>query len=98
MTAPADIIHLTAADLASRLSAGELSSVEATTAHLDRIREVDGDVHAFLHVNERASSAFPAGPAAVRPPRSPRSRRPWPSDPTPAGPSVSPHTSPEPWG
>lgn len=54
MTAPADIIHLTAADLASRLSAGELSSVEATTAHLDRIREVDGDVHAFLHVNERA--------------------------------------------
>ncbi|WJL97398.1 Asp-tRNA(Asn)/Glu-tRNA(Gln) amidotransferase subunit GatA [Microbacterium sp. ET2] len=31
-----------------------MSSVEATSAHLDRIREVDGDVHAFLHVNDRA--------------------------------------------
>ena len=28
--------------------------VEATEAHIDRIAAVDGDVHAFLHVNERA--------------------------------------------
>ena len=36
------------------LAAGEVSSVEATQAHLDRIAEVDGGVHAFLHVNENA--------------------------------------------
>lgn len=49
-----DITRLTAADLAARLAAGELSSVEATRAHLDRIAAVDGDVHAFLHVSDHA--------------------------------------------
>nr|WP_207949279.1 Asp-tRNA(Asn)/Glu-tRNA(Gln) amidotransferase subunit GatA [Microcella frigidaquae] len=44
----------TAADLAARLAAGEVSSVEVTQAHLDRIAAVDGDVHAFLHVNAAA--------------------------------------------
>jgi len=46
-----DLTRMTAADLAARLTAGEVSSVEATQAHLDRISAVDGDVHAFLHVN-----------------------------------------------
>ncbi|WNB84780.1 Asp-tRNA(Asn)/Glu-tRNA(Gln) amidotransferase subunit GatA [Cellulomonas sp. ATA003] len=46
-----DLTRLTAADLAARLAAGEVSSVEATQAHLDRIAAVDGAVHAFLHVN-----------------------------------------------
>lgn len=41
----------TAAELAERLRAKEVSSVEVTQAHLDRIAEVDGAVHAFLHVN-----------------------------------------------
>lgn len=41
----------TAAELAERLRAKEVSSVEVTQAHLDRISEVDGAVHAFLHVN-----------------------------------------------
>ncbi|MBB2974595.1 aspartyl-tRNA(Asn)/glutamyl-tRNA(Gln) amidotransferase subunit A [Microbacterium endophyticum] len=49
-----DLIKLSAADLAEKLVSGEVSSVEATTAHLDRIRAVDGDIHAFLHVNEAA--------------------------------------------
>ncbi len=49
-----DIIRLTAAELAEKLTAGELSAVEATQAHLDRIAAVDGDVHAFLHVNAQA--------------------------------------------
>jgi aspartyl-tRNA(Asn)/glutamyl-tRNA(Gln) amidotransferase subunit A len=49
-----ELIHATAADLAHRLSAGEVSSVEVTQAHLDRIAAVDGDVHAFLHVSELA--------------------------------------------
>jgi aspartyl-tRNA(Asn)/glutamyl-tRNA(Gln) amidotransferase subunit A len=44
------LINLSAAALADKLSSGEVSSVEATQAHLDRIEAVDGDVHAFLHV------------------------------------------------
>ena len=46
----ADLTRLTAADLAAALTSGDVSSVEATTAHLDRIAAVDGPVHAFLHV------------------------------------------------
>jgi len=49
-----DLTRLDAANLAARLSAGEISSVEATQAHLDRIAAVDGDVHAFLHVSDHA--------------------------------------------
>lgn len=49
-----DLIRLSAADLAAKLASGEVSSVEATKAHLDRIAAVDGAVHAFLHVNEAA--------------------------------------------
>ena len=46
-----DIIRLSAADMAARLADGSVSAVELTQAHLDRIAAVDGDVHAFLHVN-----------------------------------------------
>ncbi|WP_442575943.1 Asp-tRNA(Asn)/Glu-tRNA(Gln) amidotransferase subunit GatA [Microbacterium sp. F51-2R] len=49
-----DLTRLTAADLADQLASGAVSSVEATQAHLDRIAEVDGDVHAFLHVSDHA--------------------------------------------
>jgi aspartyl-tRNA(Asn)/glutamyl-tRNA(Gln) amidotransferase subunit A len=49
-----DLTRLTAADLAARLSAREVSSVEVTQAHLDRIAAVDADVHAFLHVSNHA--------------------------------------------
>ncbi|POH85078.1 Asp-tRNA(Asn)/Glu-tRNA(Gln) amidotransferase GatCAB subunit A, partial [Ralstonia pickettii] len=52
-----DILRLSAAALADRLAAGEVSSVEATQAHLDRIAAVDGDVHAFLHVSDTALDA-----------------------------------------
>lgn len=55
-----DIIRWTAAELADKLTAGEISSREATQAHLDRITAVDGDVHAFLHVNEGALAAADA--------------------------------------
>lgn len=51
-----DLIRLTAAELAAKLSNGEVSAVEATRAHLDRIAAVDGDVHAFLHVNAGAEA------------------------------------------
>ncbi|GAA1652563.1 Asp-tRNA(Asn)/Glu-tRNA(Gln) amidotransferase subunit GatA [Microbacterium flavum] len=53
----ADLIRLSAADLADKIASGEVSSVEATQAHLDRIADVDGDVHAFLHVNAQALDA-----------------------------------------
>ncbi|MFS0702381.1 Asp-tRNA(Asn)/Glu-tRNA(Gln) amidotransferase subunit GatA [Cellulomonas sp. 179-A 4D5 NHS] len=46
-----DLTRLTAADLAERLAAGDVSSVEATQAHLDRIAAVEPAVHAFLHVS-----------------------------------------------
>ncbi|OIH96703.1 Asp-tRNA(Asn)/Glu-tRNA(Gln) amidotransferase subunit GatA [Curtobacterium sp. MCBA15_001] len=49
-----DITKLSAAALADALVARDVSSVEATQAHLDRIAAVDPDVHAFLHVNDNA--------------------------------------------
>ncbi|MFC8193620.1 Asp-tRNA(Asn)/Glu-tRNA(Gln) amidotransferase subunit GatA [Cellulomonas sp. NPDC057328] len=39
-----------ASELAQRLGAREVSSVELTQAHLDRITAVEPQVHAFLHV------------------------------------------------
>ncbi|HEY0217327.1 MAG TPA: Asp-tRNA(Asn)/Glu-tRNA(Gln) amidotransferase subunit GatA [Cellulomonas sp.] len=45
-----DLIRLSAADLSDALTAGEVSSVEATQAHLDRMAAVEPAVHAFLHV------------------------------------------------
>jgi aspartyl-tRNA(Asn)/glutamyl-tRNA(Gln) amidotransferase subunit A len=41
----------TAAEIAEALAAGDTTSVEVTRAHLDRIAEVDGAVHAFLQVD-----------------------------------------------
>ncbi|GAB2476906.1 Asp-tRNA(Asn)/Glu-tRNA(Gln) amidotransferase subunit GatA [Xylanimonas ulmi] len=52
-----DVTRLSAAALADRLAAGEVTSVEATAAHLDRIAAVDGQVHAFLHVSADAALA-----------------------------------------
>lgn len=46
-----DLTRLSAAQLAESLAAGDVSSVDATQAHLDRIAAVDGAVHAFLHVS-----------------------------------------------
>jgi len=50
------VIRSSAADMAAALATGEVSSVELTKAHLDRIAAVDGDVHAFLHVSANALS------------------------------------------
>jgi aspartyl-tRNA(Asn)/glutamyl-tRNA(Gln) amidotransferase subunit A len=50
-----DVTRLSAADLGRRLAARELSSVEATRAHLDRIAEVDTKVRAFLHVDSEGA-------------------------------------------
>ncbi|MDI6910260.1 Asp-tRNA(Asn)/Glu-tRNA(Gln) amidotransferase subunit GatA [Nocardioides sp.] len=45
------ITRRTAAEIADALAAGETTSVEITRAHIDRIAQVDGAVHAFLHVD-----------------------------------------------
>ena len=52
-----DLIRWTAAELAGHLAARDVSSVEATRAHLDRIAEVEPDVHAFLHIAGEAALA-----------------------------------------
>jgi aspartyl-tRNA(Asn)/glutamyl-tRNA(Gln) amidotransferase subunit A len=56
-----DWTRKTAAELADALAAGEVTSVELTQAHLDRIAAVDGDatagVHAFLHVDTEGALA-----------------------------------------
>jgi len=65
-----DLTRLSAADLSSRLTSGDVSSVEVTQAHLDRIAAVDGDVHAFLHVSADAldsAAAVDADRAAGKP-------------------------------
>jgi aspartyl-tRNA(Asn)/glutamyl-tRNA(Gln) amidotransferase subunit A len=49
-----DLTRLSAAALSEKLTAREVSSVEVTQAHLDRITAVDGDIHAFLHVSDAA--------------------------------------------
>ncbi|MGN5235499.1 MULTISPECIES: Asp-tRNA(Asn)/Glu-tRNA(Gln) amidotransferase subunit GatA [unclassified Rhodococcus (in: high G+C Gram-positive bacteria)] len=53
-----DLTKLDAVTLATRIHAGEVSAVEVTRAHLDRIAEVDGEYNAFLHVgSEQALGA-----------------------------------------
>lgn len=52
-----ELIHLTAAELAAELAAGSVSAVDAAQAHLDRIAAVDGELHAFLHIDAEASLA-----------------------------------------
>jgi aspartyl-tRNA(Asn)/glutamyl-tRNA(Gln) amidotransferase subunit A len=50
----AELTRLTASELSQKLQAREISSVEVTQAHIDRIAAVDGDIHAFLHVSSAA--------------------------------------------
>ncbi|MEV0245801.1 Asp-tRNA(Asn)/Glu-tRNA(Gln) amidotransferase subunit GatA [Nocardia sp. NPDC050712] len=53
-----DLTTRTAAELAAQIHAREVTSVEVTQAHLDRIAESDGEIHAFLHVaGEQALAA-----------------------------------------
>ena len=52
-----ELLRRTAADLADALASGETTSVELTETHLDRIAAVDGDVHAFLHVDREGALA-----------------------------------------
>ncbi|NNG36605.1 Asp-tRNA(Asn)/Glu-tRNA(Gln) amidotransferase subunit GatA [Nakamurella aerolata] len=50
-SAATDLTRRTAAELAADIASGEVSAVEVTQAHLDRIAEAEPQVHAFLHVS-----------------------------------------------
>ena len=52
-----DLTRLTAAELAEKIHSRDVSAVEVAHAHLERIAEVDGAVHAFLHVAQEAALA-----------------------------------------
>ncbi len=52
-----ELTRMTAAELGGLLAAGEVSAVQVARAHLDRIAEVDAQVHAFLHVDAEGALA-----------------------------------------
>ena len=72
---PSELTRMTAAELADKIHSREVSSVEVTQAHLDRIEAVDSDLHAFLHVGaetaleaaSRVDAALDAGEAPASP-------------------------------
>ncbi len=47
-----DILDLTAAALGEKIGAREISSVEATTAYLDRIEKLNGSINAYVTVEK----------------------------------------------
>ncbi|MFC8410656.1 Asp-tRNA(Asn)/Glu-tRNA(Gln) amidotransferase subunit GatA [Arthrobacter sp. NPDC057259] len=66
MTDTNELIRLSAAALAEKLAAREVTAVEVTQAYLDRIAAVDGQVNAFLHVNGEEALAVAAEVDAIR--------------------------------
>src|SRR6476469_884730 len=51
------LTRLTAVETAQAIASGQVSAVEVTRAHLDRIAAVDDAVHAFLHVDAEGALA-----------------------------------------
>jgi aspartyl-tRNA(Asn)/glutamyl-tRNA(Gln) amidotransferase subunit A len=76
MASGSELTSLTAAEMAAAVAAGEISAVELTAAHLDRIARTDVHVRAFLHVaadgalaaakavDDRRAAGRPLGPLA----------------------------------
>jgi aspartyl-tRNA(Asn)/glutamyl-tRNA(Gln) amidotransferase subunit A len=50
-----DLTRKTAAELGRLIASGEVSAVEVTRAHLDRIAEIEPKIDAFLHVAEESA-------------------------------------------
>ncbi len=61
-----DYTRATATEQAAALAAGDVTSVELTQQHLDRIAAVDGPVHAFLHVSDEIALTAAAAVDAAR--------------------------------
>ena len=55
-----DLTRMTADELSHALSSKTVSAVEVTQAHVDRIEQVDGAIHAFLHVDVEGALATAA--------------------------------------
>ena len=55
-----ELIKKNASELVELLQSGEVSSVEVTTAFLDRIKATNGTLNSFLHVNEAEALATAA--------------------------------------
>lgn len=49
------MIRKSASEMAAALNSGEITSVELTQAHLEQINKVDGQVHAFLHIDKEGA-------------------------------------------
>ena len=64
-----DLTRLTAVETAAAIAGREVSAVEVAQAHLDRIAAVDGDVHAFLHVDTEGALAQAASQQSAEPAR-----------------------------
>ena len=74
-----ELLRLPATEIAAAVAKGDVSAVEVTRAHLDRIGEVDGEVAAFLHVDADGALRGREGrrrTAARRRPARPARRRP----------------------
>jgi aspartyl-tRNA(Asn)/glutamyl-tRNA(Gln) amidotransferase subunit A len=52
-----DATRLSAVEMSRALVGRELTAVELTTSHLDRIADVDTEIHAFLHVDAEGALA-----------------------------------------
>jgi aspartyl-tRNA(Asn)/glutamyl-tRNA(Gln) amidotransferase subunit A len=60
------MIHKTATEMAAALADKSITAVELTQQHLDRIAAVDGEVHAFLHIDTKGALAQAAESDAKR--------------------------------
>ena len=52
-----DVTRLSAVEVAEAIASKQVSAVEVAQAHLDRIEKVDGQLHAFLHVDAEGALA-----------------------------------------
>src|SRR5664279_4932319 len=52
-----ELIRMSAAHIAAAIAAGDVTAVEVTEAHLERIAQVDERVHAFLHIDAEGAVA-----------------------------------------
>ena len=55
MTSTPDLTRFTASQLSELMTSRAVSAREVALAHLDRIEAVDGDIHAFLHVDREGA-------------------------------------------
>ena len=63
---PATLVGRTAAELAALVRTGEVSALEVTDAHLERIEALDGEVRSFLCVATDTARAAAVGVDAAR--------------------------------